>query len=138
LFSLGSGFFGKGYYGLLTYDDNKSTTLDDVTIWMGEIGFKTGKWQVAARVSDWNPEDNDGSGTGISDRIPHIGFSVRPTVVSLFPTDQNVFRIQAAIGRVIAEGLAMRVEFFRDDYEFPFAGESIDVNGVVLFLQGSF
>lgn len=133
-----SGLFAKGYYGLLTYDDDKSTTLDDVTIWMGEIGYRAGEWQTAARVSGWNPEDNDGSGAGISDRIPHIGFAVRPTAVSLFPRDQNVFRIQAAIGRDIVEGLAIKAEYFRDDYKMPFAGESIDVIGVVLFLQGSF
>jgi len=29
-------------------------------------------------------------------------------------------------------------EYSRDDYQKPFAGESIDVNGVVLLFQGSF
>ena len=132
------GLFSKGYYGLLTYDDYNANTLDDVMIWMGEVGYETGKWHIAAGVSGWNPEDNDGSGTGISDRIPHIGFAVRPAVASLFPRDQDVFRLQAAAGRVIVEGLAIKAEYFRDDYRKPLAGESIDVNGLVLFLQGSF
>ena len=47
-------------------------------------------------------------------------------------------RLQVAVGRTIVEGLAIKAEFFLDDYQMPFAGESIDVNGVVLFLQGSF
>lgn len=133
-----SGLFAKGYYGLLTYDDDKSTTLDDVTIWMGEIGYKAGNWHTAARVSGWNPEDNDGSRTGISDRIPRIGFAVSSKYGILLPRDQRVLRLQGAVGRTIVEGLAIKAEFFRDDYDFPFAGESIDVNGLVLFLQGSF
>ncbi len=133
-----NGLFGKGYYGLLTYDDDKSTTLDDVIIWMGEVGYKTGKWNFAARVSGWHPEDNDGSNSGISDMVPQAGFANRQEVVSLFPKDQNVSRLQAAVGRDIVEGLAIKAEFFRDDYQMPFFGESIDVNGVVLFLQGSF
>ena len=47
-------------------------------------------------------------------------------------------RLQVAVGRTIVEGMAIKAEYFRDDYQKHYAGESIDVNGVVLFLQGSF
>jgi len=47
-------------------------------------------------------------------------------------------RLQVAVGRTIVKGLAIKAEFFLDDYQKHYAGESIDVNGVVLFLQGSF
>ncbi|MBD3217990.1 MAG: hypothetical protein GF310_06885 [candidate division Zixibacteria bacterium] len=127
----------KGYYGMISYDDNDSDTDDDVNIWMAEGRYGREGWHLGVRISGWMPENDDGNGIGISEAIPNPGLAVQ--INGAIPyTDQKITRIQAGGGYMIVEDLIIKAELFLDNYDQSTLGDATDVQGVILGLNGRF
>lgn len=127
----------KGYFGEMDFGDENPITRDDVRVWMGEVRYGMDRWHIAARVSGWDPDDADGSGAGMSAALPNPGRSITQGGIPVV-TDQRVRRIQIGAGWQIYEGLDVRGEGFRDEYDRPSGGTSTDIDGFIVALSGRF
>lgn len=126
----------KGYFGMVTYDDNIDATEDDVTIWMAEARYGQEMWHLGARISGWMPEDDNGGGGGISPSIPNPGMAVALGGITLV-ADQKITRIQAGGGYSISDNLMLKAEFFLDNYDKASFGQATDVQGIIIALNGT-
>lgn len=128
----------KGFAGMVEFGDGDDATEDEVLVWMGEIRINLPRWYVAARLSGWYPEDDNGDIIGISSRIPSIGFALsqpnEPVV-----KDQRVHRFQAGLGWNLSENLLLKGEWFIDSYEYRTnLNNNSDVWGVIVGLNAGF
>lgn len=121
-----------GYFGQLTYNDNDASTQDKVSFWMIETSLKMGSATVAARYSLWEPEDRDGSGSGISAGIPNAGLSVSTGTFTPI-LDSKISRLQLGVRQPLDGTLGVAVEGFIDDYTH---GE--DAKGALVAIFGQF
>jgi len=137
----------KGYFGGIEYGDNVSTTKDDVSIWMGEASYGGGPWQLAVRVSGWEPDDNNGDGAGVSAVLPNPGLSAnwpssdptgKVTTTAGPNVDQSVMRLQVGVSWFLMDDLVAKLEYVQDDYDKALKTQLGDVNGVILLLNGKF
>jgi len=121
------------YAALLSYDDQNATTKDDVMAWMAKFRVETSKTAyVAFRVSGWSPEDNDGSGTGISNALvgKTPGFATLQNGV--FPVaDQQVIRFDVVYGVAMNEHVTLKAQVFMDDYQKETQTDNTDVLGAL-------
>ncbi len=133
----------KGYFGDIEYGDNVSATKDEVAIWMGEATYGHGPWQLAIRLSGWDPADDNGNGSlnltkhpipnpGISSGWPTDKTSPEPN------TDQKVVRLQAGISWLLVDDLVAKLEYVQDNYSKPVTTKLGDITGVILLLNGRF
>lgn len=136
----------KGYFGNIEYGDNDSTTKDEVGIWMGEATYGQGLWQLAVRVSGWDPDDDNGDGVGNNSLIPNPGLSgsdawapdgALPSPSSGPNTDQSVMRLQVGASWLLTNDLVAKIEYVQDDYDKPVTTLG-DVSGVIFLLNGRF
>lgn len=138
----------KGYFGEMSYGDNDPSTKDDVGIWMGEAAYGRGSWQVAFRLSGWEPDDDNGNGKGMSGVIPNPGLTNEwservdgPPMTCNGPcpaTDQKIVRLQVGGSWRVYDNLVAKVEYVRDDADRKTGGRSTDVDGWMLLINGSF
>ena len=129
-FHAGNNFFLRGYFGRLIYDDDRAQTQDEVTIWKIEAIQKIKKMTLAARISGWAPEDDNGGMDGFPAALPMAGLAQSGAGLSV-PRDQSVSRFQFACSREIDENIFLRGEIFFDDYAKSFENKSADVLGVL-------
>ncbi len=136
----------KGYLGGIEFDDNVSATKDEVDIWMGEAAYEQGPWQLAVRVSGWDPDDDKGNGAGVGP-IPNPGLNAEwpssNTPPNLATTagpnvDQSVVRLQVGFSWFLMDDLVAKIEYVQDDYDKPVTTQLGDVTGVILLLNGRF
>ncbi|MFQ5579238.1 MAG: hypothetical protein ACE5FZ_01385 [Nitrospiria bacterium] len=131
----------KGYVGEVEYGDINAATKDEVGIWMAEATYEKEQWQLAIRVSGWDPEDADGldpvNGTipnpGLNEPWPVGGAGAGPARV-----DQSVQRIQLGASWSLSGDLVAKLEVVEDDYDKAVAGDLGGVDGVILLLNGRF
>lgn len=126
-----------GYWGELDFGDDNAATRDDVGIFMGEASYGFGRAHIAARYSGWSPEDDDGSGAGMSATIPQAGLGITRGGVAVV-TDQDVRRLQIGAGYQLFDNLLVKAEWFRDSYDRPSGGRSTDVDGIIISANGQF
>jgi hypothetical protein len=123
----------KSYFAMFDYGDKVSATEDKVTAWAVEGRKAFDSYFVSGRVSGWSPEDNDGTGAGMSADLPNPGFAVaHSTVVPV--ADQNIIRYQIGAGFQLEENVVLKAEVFMDDY----AEQSTDVKGLACFINAAF
>ncbi len=136
----------KGYFGGIEYNDDISSTKDKVSIWMGETSYRKGKWQIAARLSGWDPADDNGDGLLVGP-IPNPGLNAGFPVDNTPPNtpttpgpnvDQSVMRLQVGFSWALKENLVIKTEYVQDDYDKASAGKLGDLSGVILSLNGRF
>ncbi len=132
----------KGYIGEVEFGDNTPTTKDEVGIWMGEVTHGKGQWQVALRLSGWDPDDDDGLAAANA-TIPNPGLNAPWTVVggtgaASARVDQSVRRLQLGASWALSEDLVVKLEYVDDDYDKTAIGELGDVDGVIFFVNGRF
>jgi len=131
----------RSYFGQLDYDDRVPETEDRVYAWMAGASYGPKPRRVAARVSGWMPENDDGDGLNVSTRLPSPA-TWYDRESSLFPqTDQEVVRFQLGGSIILAPGLEVKAEFFRESYQYDVQAEggsmkSPDVNGLIVALNG--
>jgi hypothetical protein len=123
----------SGYIGELTFDDKIKPTKDAVRILMAEgICNFTPDFYVAARLSMWAPEDEDGSGDRHSKHLVLPGFKGTFGSNTANP-DQHVNRMQIGFGYKITDKLQLKSELFIEDYK-----RDNNITGLILALNASF
>ncbi len=131
-YQITEGSYIKGYVGGIEFDDSIAATKDDVGIWMGEVAYGQGPWQLAFRLSGWDPDDDDGAGVK-NGLIPNPGLSSEWDEVDP-RTDQSVQRLQAGGSWRFTDALVMKALYVKDDYD----KEDFDMDGFMLVLNGRF
>lgn len=112
----------------LSYDDGNSGTEDDVMAYSVEAIYLIGEdMDLGLRYSLWQPEDDNGSGAGMSTGISNPGLSTTGIA------DTSVQRLQAALTIAMEENVDLKTEVFLDQSD---AGS--DVGGIAIYLNGSF
>lgn len=122
------------YYGaFLTYDDHDSTTKDDVTAWMAKVRTNLSeKCYLAVRISGWNPEDSDGSGTGISNALVGKTAGMATLQGTVFPVaDQQIIRYDVVYGHQLKKNVLLKAQIFMDDYQKETQAQNTDVLGAM-------
>jgi len=125
------------YVGQADYDDNMDDTKDMVLFWMAEGAFTYRSFEFAGRVSDWIPEDDDGSRNGISRFIPNPGYAIIADDTAPV-RDQKVTRLQGAVRLTLRDNVRVSAEAFFDSYSRFSDRKYTDVAGGMLVLSGSF
>lgn len=128
----------RGYYGEIEYGDNDPTTRDEVGIWAGEARYGRDRWHLAARISGWDPDDDDGNGVGASSVLPNPGLARNYADGVMIVRDQQVTRLQIGLGYRLFENFEIKGEWFKDDYDRASGGRATDVRGFIVGLQGTF
>jgi hypothetical protein len=128
----------RGYYGNVELGDENPSTRDDVRIWAGEMRHGWQKWHLAARISGWDPDDDDGSGAGMSAALRNPGLALNYADGIAIVTDQSVRRLQIGVGYQWLENFQVKAEWFQDNYDRPSGGRTSDVSGVIFGVQGAF
>ncbi|MBT5954479.1 hypothetical protein HOG98_07140 [bacterium] len=123
-----------GSYSQLTYGDEHDGTEDKVTSIIAEARHNVGDMFVSGRVSTWIPEDNDGSGAGMSSTLPNPAFNFGATV----SPDQTITRYELGIGYFHKENVLLKAEWVLDNYEKETAGQETDVSGLLLIANVRF
>lgn len=131
------GTYLKGYYGNAAYGDDNPSTKDNVKMWMAEAKYSKSLWYVSARLSCWEPDDNNGNGAGVSSVLPNPGLAIAQGGVTPV-ADQNVRRLQIGAGWSFLDNLMLKAEWFQDKYSRLSSGKSTDVNGFIVALNGRF
>ncbi len=131
------GMYLKGYYGNAAYGDDYPSTKDNVKMWMAEAKYSKSLWYVSARLSGWEPDDNNGDGAGVSSVLPNPGLAVTQGGVTPV-ADQTVRRLQIGAGWSFLDNLMLKAEWFQDTYSRLSSGKSTDVNGFIFALNGRF
>ena len=121
-----------GSYGRLQWGDDVGATRDDIDFWMAEAAWGLGDWQIAGRYSGWEPDDDNGNGTGMSSVLPNPGLAVSSGGVAV-NVDQPVHRLQIGGRWRFAPNTYLKAEWFRDSYErtggYDAEGTMVSVNG---------
>jgi len=120
-----SAYIGQGRFG-----DGDSETKDSVTYWAVDATKPIGPHHVAARISQWLPEDADGSDTGVSTVMPSPGLYDQ---VGGREADVRITRYQLGGGIALEDALMLKAELTLDQYDI-----GKDVAGVLVYLNGKF
>jgi len=122
-----------GYVGKLTFDDGINATKDKVTILMAEGRFNfSPEFHIAARLSMWAPEDEDGSRNNHSQQLVIPGFN-GTFGANIVAPDQHVNRLQFGLGYQLYENMLLKSEFFFEEYK-----KANNITGLILCLNASF
>lgn len=122
-----------GYAGNLRFDDGIEFTKDKVIISMFEAKYNVSpEFHIAARLSIWTPEDEDGSGTGHSKNLVLPGFN-RTIGMDTVRPDQQVSRLQFGLGYLLYENLQFKSDLFFEEYK-----KANNITGFILGLNASF
>lgn len=129
-----AGHFLKAYYGRIAYGDRQPATEDQVSVWKIEGKYVIEKIYVAAKLSTWQPQDTNGNGTGISQKIPNPGYAVALGDVPQV-ADMAIHRWSAGGGVEINGSSILKLELFWEDYSPEVKGKSFDVYGALAALN---
>ena len=124
------------YVARLQYDDQLSGTDDDVTAWMFRIRKNMSRNYVAFRVSGWSPDDNNGSGSGMSQSLVGKTPGLATLQTTVFPVaDQQVIRYDVVYGMPIQDHLTLKAQVFMDDYLKDTSAQNTDVLGAMAMVN---
>lgn len=130
-------FYVWGYYGQFTYSDNNTETPNGVQVWKTEVSFGKNRWQVAGRISAWQPEEVKNEMSAPSRVIPNPGLGVHLRQIRL-SSDQPIYRSQLNFTWYFDAKMQLKCELFSDSYRETALAKSTAVRGVILALNVKF
>jgi hypothetical protein len=137
LFEIETHQFLRGYVGLLNYDDDNSSTKDDVWVWKLEGRYPLSKGYLAARVSAWLPTETGDDRAAISPKIPEAGSGWRVRQIQPLG-NQKVYRSQLGFGWPVIEDMYFKAELFYDYHVQKYQNDVIDILGIIVGLNAQF